>query len=447
MSIAFVHLSDIHFGQEKGGQVVINDDVKERLLEDVAEVVRSRPGGRAAGVIVSGDIAYSGKAREYKMAGQWLDRLAGAVGCSPTDIQVVPGNHDIDRDEITVATRMMLDQVTKEGESRLDEFLAGQRDRELLYARFSAYRPFAEGYNCSLDDEGGNAGDRTLELAPGRTLRFVGLNTALICSSEDEMGKLLLGARQRVLPRTIGEELVAVAHHPLHWLQDSDDARRFIRNRARVLISGHEHKPDVKLDKIADGQDLLMLSAGATIPPRVTDKFNYTYNVIEFMWDEVNDGLKVVVHPRAWSDDKKEFVLDSDRLPGQQSIFELGCPNFRACRPTNKVKTDETAGNEGDQGLISPQAIKTGGDASSPSAFVTRGEVVLDAYPPLLLRFFRDLTSGQRLAVLVNMGALPSDWPEQLTHTAERRILDSLRRTGRLEELDIMIDKVQANNK
>ena len=39
MSIGFVHLSDIHFGQEKGGKLWVHDDVKERLIDDVRLVV------------------------------------------------------------------------------------------------------------------------------------------------------------------------------------------------------------------------------------------------------------------------------------------------------------------------------------------------------------------------------------------------------------------------
>ena len=40
MSAGFIHLSDIHFGQENGGTVRIHNDVKERLIEDVALVVQ-----------------------------------------------------------------------------------------------------------------------------------------------------------------------------------------------------------------------------------------------------------------------------------------------------------------------------------------------------------------------------------------------------------------------
>jgi hypothetical protein len=49
MSLTFVHLSDIHFGQEKGELVFIHDDVRERLLDDVEELVRGLPGQRVDG--------------------------------------------------------------------------------------------------------------------------------------------------------------------------------------------------------------------------------------------------------------------------------------------------------------------------------------------------------------------------------------------------------------
>src|SRR6201999_3652761 len=126
-----------------------------------------------------------------------------------------------------------------------------------LYTRFHAYRPFAEAYNCSLDCTRGLASDKIVELAPGRTLRFIGLNSALICfGKEDKEGSLLLGARQRVLPPGgAGQELVVLSHHPLNWLRDSEDARRYVKSRARFFISGHEHKPDVNVDPIEEGKD------------------------------------------------------------------------------------------------------------------------------------------------------------------------------------------------
>ena len=204
MSIGFVHLSDIHFGQEKGGRIWIHDDVKDRLVDDVKIVAKNLESGHAAGVIVTGDIAYGGRASEYTAAAAWLDKVADAAGCDMTNIQVVPGNHDIDRDEITKLTEMMLDKIVVEGEPALDSFLQSHADRDLLFRRFSAYRPFAEGYRCPLDTNAELAEERVAELACGRAIRFIRLNSALACSKNDEEGRLLLGARQRVLRQSVG---------------------------------------------------------------------------------------------------------------------------------------------------------------------------------------------------------------------------------------------------
>ena len=101
MSVAYIHLSDIHFGQERGGAVVVHTDVKNRLIDDIRTEVTKLASAKAHGVIITGDIAYGGKRSEYDEAARWLDRVADAAKCDITDILVVPGNHDIDRAEIS----------------------------------------------------------------------------------------------------------------------------------------------------------------------------------------------------------------------------------------------------------------------------------------------------------------------------------------------------------
>jgi len=133
------------------------------------------------------------------------------------------------------SSEMMLAEIAEKGEPRLDYFLELEKDREVFYGRFEDYREFAEGYNCPLDRDGGTAGERAIEIAHGRTLRFIGLNSALCCAKKDEKGKLLLEARQRTLPRKAGEELVVICHHPLPWLRDSEEARQYVRSRPVYL--------------------------------------------------------------------------------------------------------------------------------------------------------------------------------------------------------------------
>jgi hypothetical protein len=433
MSFAFLHLSDIHFGQEKGGRLVTHTDVRERLLDDVRLLVSRLPQKKVDGIIVSGDVAFGGEKSQYKIAGAWLDRLAVIAGCEITDIQVVPGNHDINRDLICRSSEMMLADIVANGEDRLDYFLELEKDREVFYGRFEDYRDFAEGYNCPLDPDGGTAGEKSIMIAPGRTLRFIGLNSALCCGKSDSKGTLLLGARQRVLPRKPGEELVVICHHPLPWLRDSKEARQYVQSRARVFISGHEHAPQLKSGKIDEGCDLLDIASGATTPPVADDEFTFTYNLLEFGWDEEIDGLVVAVHPRVWSAANTAFEPNTTQFGAERIDYRLACPNFRSA-PIPSSTSDSVNPREAGTGVSNPVVAPS--QEPLVSNLVGEESAMPDKFSFLLLHFFRDLTAAQRLAILVDLGALPQNWTGALTHPMERRAFDSLRTKGAIDALE-----------
>jgi len=429
MPLRFIHLSDIHFGQERGELVYIHGDVRDQVLDDAQSVRETFPDQKIDGVLVTGDFAYSGTPDEYAAAGNFLDRLTERVGCPRTAVRVVPGNHDIHRKSICKASEWMLSEIAAKGAEALDAFLEDEQDREVLYGRLRQYKKFAEAYDCPLDAAGGIAGQKPFLLAPSRTLRFIGLNSALSCGKKDELGKLMLGAKQWVLPRTIGEELVVLCHHPLHWFRDSDAALLYVRTRARVFMSGHEHNPSFDVQPIEDGCDLLILAAGATTPPKESEIYKYTYNIIEFEWHEQNDGLQVTLFPRVWSGKRTRFE-ENLTLPGnQKNPAVLGCPNFRAS-PPNRA-TDQLLAATTDRSEQPP-------DVAGPKTDRIQMD---DEFPLQLLRFFRDLTGAQRLSVLINLGALPLDWLEPLNQSAERRALDTMRIERRVGELKSAIDE------
>jgi hypothetical protein len=45
----FIHLSDIHFGQERDGTLVIHEDARQKLIEDCADFARDN--GPADGIL------------------------------------------------------------------------------------------------------------------------------------------------------------------------------------------------------------------------------------------------------------------------------------------------------------------------------------------------------------------------------------------------------------
>jgi GTPase-associated adaptor domain/Calcineurin-like phosphoesterase len=434
MSITFVHLSDIHFGQEKPDDTIFyNNDVKEQLINDASSEIKAL-GIKATGIIVTGDIAFSGQIEQYNIAGEWLDRLAAAVGCDKTSVLLVPGNHDINRKEISAGCNMMLNAILENGHDQLHAFLEKEVDRETLYKRFDGYRPFAEAYNCPLDTTGGIACDRSYAIDVNRKLRFIGLNSAIICCEKDVKGQLLLGIRQYLFPINAGEELVVMSHHPLHWLKDSEQAGLYLRNRARVFFSGHEHISSVTVETNDEGLQLMKLTAGATVPAKGEGVYSYTYNIITFGLIPESDSMQINITPRIWSHSKTAFELDKTTFGKSPPQVDLVCPNFKntAVNPSKVQKAEESTsiGN------------KVEFSTSHTSNTSDKGESMSVDIPLLLLKFFRDLTPTQRLEVLIRLNSLPKDWSGHLTHIMERKVFDSLIQNNRAGELEEAIRNI-----
>src|SRR5690348_162235 len=106
--LRILHLSDIHFGQEKRGQLVYQDDVREQLLDDLHRLLGTKTLDL---ILINGDIAYSGKKGEYDRAVEWIERLTVVGSCDETSVLTIPGNHDIDIDLISLSAKMVHTQL------------------------------------------------------------------------------------------------------------------------------------------------------------------------------------------------------------------------------------------------------------------------------------------------------------------------------------------------
>lgn len=450
MPAVFVHVSDIHFGQEKHDRIFIHADVKQQLIADAKEVVSNIAGGAAYGILVTGDITQSGKRAEYDDAGKWLDELAASIGVEIHRVQMVPGNHDLDRSKLSFAGQQILDHIRAGGTEEYEDIMSNPTDRAALFARFEDYGRFSFGYNCPLNDEGAFTSEMEVNLAPGRAIRFIRFNSSLLChgGERDEHPELMIGARQFIIPRTPGVENIVLVHHPLSWYKDQDQVRDYIRSRARIFISGHEHDPKVSVDNVETGCDVMMLAAGATVPYKSNDTYTFTYNIIEFDWDEEIDGLSVTMHPRAWNAKHTCFEADDKRLGGKAPNFRLACPFFRkADKPdvTTTARPAEAPFAEGNACPVEPtiemipmESLEGGPEAIPP---------MTEGYETARLRFFRDLFEGERLRILIELDALPENFDERMSQGLERRLLDMLVRNGKLGEVEKMIDQLIGERK
>jgi len=98
-SLHWLHLSDFHTGKDQYGQIQLFDS----LVEYIESKIRS--GERPDLIFITGDIANKGKKDEYELfCNNFIFPLCDLLG-DTTKIFVVPGNHDVDRDEARATKR------------------------------------------------------------------------------------------------------------------------------------------------------------------------------------------------------------------------------------------------------------------------------------------------------------------------------------------------------
>ena len=280
--IRWLHISDIHL---RAGNEWSQDVVLKAMCRNIGE--QRAAGNQADFVLVTGDIAFSGKSDEYALAASFFDAVQTASGVSRERIFCVVGNHDIDRDRQKLCFRGARAEIR--GPSQVDALLGGGEDLDALLMRQENYRHFQSSYFTGQDRVGTTDGlGYVSRLAiEGIQLAIVGLDSAWLAEGGmDDHGKLLIGERQAINAIDLvqgGNEppniIVGMAHHPLHLLQDFD--RHPVRYRIEEIFHffhcGHLHESEAHAAG-PGGSGCLTLVAGASFETR---QFHNAYCMVK----------------------------------------------------------------------------------------------------------------------------------------------------------------------
>lgn len=288
--IRWLHISDVHMRPRDAWS---QDAILRAMCDDIE---RQRNQLSIDFVLVSGDLAYSGRAEEYELVGHFFTALAAAAAVETDRIYCIPGNHDIDRDRQRFCFRGA--RATLQDPNNTDAFLASPvgDDFLTLLQRQDAYRRFqtdffAQQERTATGDGLGYVARITID---GVRLAILGLDSAWLAEGGvDDHLKLLVGERQVLhaldVVRTVGDSphvVVAMAHHPLHLLQDFD--RRAVQARidgsCHFLHCGHLHNPETR----PTGDTCLTLTAGASFETR------HTHNAYSMITLDLLRGVRTV---------------------------------------------------------------------------------------------------------------------------------------------------------
>ncbi len=239
--VRILHLSDIHFRKStKKDNPGLRADVQEKLLETIeAHVKKHEP---PEFVSITGDIAFSGKEEEYLLALKFINELKAKLPLE-THYLVVPGNHDVDRDEID--EWVSVQEIFSE-EKDISKFLADKNAVEKhISPKFMAFRDFAQTLDETFYPEITDL--FWVKLFKEHGVAFLGLNSSWGSEKREEQLKIALGypqlqeaiKRSKTMPVRI-----AMMHHPhFYYLKDLYKGRgrvELFRN-CHLILHGHDH--------------------------------------------------------------------------------------------------------------------------------------------------------------------------------------------------------------
>lgn len=298
-SIVLLNLSDIHFYEFRDGHFDLNEELRNELERDIRRLVPQV--GPVAGIIVTGDVAFSGKTPEYEIASKWLKKLAQITKSAPEDIWVIPGNHDIDRNTI----ERSLNIPEMQGKLRSHSLLPSQRndlmlrylahtDGEQLFLALANFNRFAQPFGCQTSRTE-PCWEHDLILNDGSYLRLRGINSALVSNATDDnlTNKLVVTQNQSLPMQVDGVTYLTLCHHPPDWLCDADEVARHLRRRSRIQLFGHKHHYDLHTI-----DNSLVVSAGAVHPSRTESDWQPRYNFLSL--EVVGERNARTLHVKVW---------------------------------------------------------------------------------------------------------------------------------------------------
>ena len=314
MKLVFLHLSDMHFTEQCDSSHDLDCGVRNELLKDIRRMRSCFD--QIAGIIISGDIAFSAKEKEYENANNWLERIQRVLG-GKVPVFCVPGNHDFDRSIASKkkAVELMHSHLRSSQGEKINEALADfakESPSVGLEDVFVEYNKFAKQYLCNTSYSK-PTWKHQFELGEGYELQLVGVNSSLVSNSKDALGRMPIGECQ--LPTSEKENVVTlvVCHHPFEWWSDPKKLQRAFKDRATLFLFGHEHDSEAYAQN-----DNYIIYSGALHPSRKEGGWEPRYNWLTLSLQSSSDelNLEIEFYLRKW----RNSTFDEDVERGDKGI-------------------------------------------------------------------------------------------------------------------------------
>ncbi len=181
-------------------------------------------------------------------------------------VYIIPGNHDVDRGEITRGELQWLRDTSRNEKEIISNMEAVSKEWILWMQRFGNYRNFLRSYGLAhLSPEDPHLTWADVQDINGLRIGIAGFNSAWSASDDSDRGKLWTGIDFQIQKnlKTVKDTDInfALIHHPGGWFNPAEDPSgiRSLRNSFPIVLHGHEHQEWLESDQ--NGR--MLISAGA----------------------------------------------------------------------------------------------------------------------------------------------------------------------------------------
>ena len=266
--LTILHLSDFHFNQESREEIEI---VLNALFEDIKKLKEDYDLNPNL-VVISGDIASTGDEADYNFALDWLNNLSKKLNISSDNFIIVPGNHDINRNELKRFSKLKFDD-----EEEVTKFLSKGGDEKIkTFKKLGNFDEFIKNFYGDTNPYGGNYYLSTTVQVGKRRIGIVGLNTVWFSGERSfENGTVILDDKALIVGENQARKAYqfldkvdlcfTIMHHPFSWLTDFDEGiiKRIVMKHSNIIFHGHIHSNST-IETIEPDSRYITLSAGAS---------------------------------------------------------------------------------------------------------------------------------------------------------------------------------------
>lgn len=317
MRISFLHLSDFHLNDSKG--------VHPAKIQAIVASLGVYTPIEGIVIVLSGDIAATGQANQYKIAATFLKRLIPeirrkySISEKNTKILIVPGNHDIDWGR---STRLDSSKIRsfdeKERALHLQQELKSMKnyfsfsDRNGCFFPYWMHIPFGQLVTRKI-----------LHFDNGYRIEANLLNTApFSCDSDDGLHYLPEDAIHSLTTESNADFSLVVMHHSPDWFEFSQkkELENTLSKRCSLAFYGHEHFPGTQNVLYDNGNRIVKQAGGAWWQSSVPTLSDYYAALFD------TESRKYFLSKFSWNADRSAFVatMKQEHILMQKSLCGTG---------------------------------------------------------------------------------------------------------------------------